>query len=49
VAREAALRHFTGRVSGWTLVYHRDCQCHTASRVLAGRRAVFTFNATKRR
>ncbi|MDQ6751517.1 MAG: hypothetical protein M3Z33_12295 [Actinomycetota bacterium] len=49
VAREAAVRHFTGRVRGWTIVYHRDCQCYTASRVLAGRRAAFTFNATKRR
>ncbi len=49
VARESAVRHFAGHVRGWTIVYHRACQCHTASWVNAGHREQFTFNATKRR
>jgi hypothetical protein len=49
VARASAARHFASHVRGWTVVYHRDCQCHTASRRIAGRSVTFTFNATKRR
>ena len=48
VARDSAQRRFASPVRGWTIVYHRDCECHRASRLLAGRRLAFTFNATKR-
>jgi hypothetical protein len=48
VARASVQRRFASPVRGWTIVYHRDCQCYRASRRLSGRRVRFTFNATKR-
>jgi hypothetical protein len=45
VRRWAEHRH-RRRVDAWTVVYHRDCQCRTATSKLRGRRVSFTFNST---